>query len=177
MPLHCQHRPPSFPAPPLNQPPTLHAPECELYALARVPPALDSRQRVELMRWCMFPTPWTIDPSGHSSTITTGLLALLRHHAIRLLHCTYRSVISMRLSVELTTWTLHSSNRSSTFIIAVTTSCWVLCCISTCFYFYVSSIVSMYFLLFCLGFVGFSLPLYLGFNRSEEHTSELQSLV
>jgi hypothetical protein len=26
----------------------------------------------------------------------------------------------------------------------------------------------MYFLLFCLGFVGFSLPLYLGFNFVEE---------
>jgi hypothetical protein len=78
---------------------------------------------------------------------------------------------STHLSVDVTRWrvsptprTVDFSNSSSTFITAIITGWWVLCCICTCFYFSIFSFVSMYFMLFCLGFVGFSLPLYLGFN-------------
>jgi hypothetical protein len=83
-----------------------------------------TRLSMELTRKRVFSTPWTVDPSSRSSTITTGLPALLRHSVICLLHCTCRSV-------ELMPRTVHSS----TFIIAVTAGCWVLCCISASFIF------------------------------------------
>ena len=86
------------------------------------------------------------------STVTIDLLAF---HGNLAIHC--HLVFPMHRTVD-------SFDRSSTLITAIAIGCWVLCRIFTCFYFSVFSFVSMYFLLFCLGFVGFSLPLYLGFN-------------